>query len=306
MKQILIIFLILTALFESGHAQQKDFFFTTSDSVQLYVHISGKGKSCLFVHGGPGLTSYIFEVTPAAKTIEQRMHMIYFDQRGSGRSGSAKNDDYSIKRMEKDIDELREFLKIQRWDIMGHSFGGILMTAYAKDYPEHVRSLMYVHCTLNMNSSLQSHIDNGLRLLEEQKDTIKVDQQLPKFDQMIAVHKELAKKGIEYKIMFSSQAEQDMEDSLISASTPKLNQDFQRHVWKISEYFENYISYTSNIHCPVLVISGLRDYAVGPEQYKLWRFPDQRVVLYEGAHTSYQEKSTWFSEAIFNFINTLH
>jgi proline iminopeptidase len=59
-----------------------------------------------------GIPVNIFEATPAAKMIEQKMHMIYYDQRGSGRSAAAANGDYSMKRMEQDIDELRAFLKI--------------------------------------------------------------------------------------------------------------------------------------------------------------------------------------------------
>src|ERR1700748_700947 len=100
---------ILPILFLSKIAtgQDKSFYFTTSDGVKLYVHTAGKGKPCLFVHGGPGLTSYIFEATPAAKMIEQKVHMVYFDQRGSGRSSSAKDSNYSMKRMERDIEELR-------------------------------------------------------------------------------------------------------------------------------------------------------------------------------------------------------
>lgn len=107
--------LVIVFLTKTTNGQNKDFYFTTSDSVKLYVHIAGKGKPCLFIHGGPGLTSYIFEVTPAAKLIEQKLHMIYFDQRGSGRSSSALNADYSMHRMEKDIEELRTFLKINKW-----------------------------------------------------------------------------------------------------------------------------------------------------------------------------------------------
>ncbi len=44
-----------------------------------------------------------------------------------------------------DIEELRNFLKIKKWSVMAHSFGGLIMTAYAKDYPEKIQSLVYVN-----------------------------------------------------------------------------------------------------------------------------------------------------------------
>ena len=222
----LLAFLIILPFSKFANAQDKFFYFTTSDSVKLYVHTAGTGKPCLFLHGGPGYTSYVFEATPAAKLIEQKEHMIYFDQRGSGRSSSANAGDYSIKRMEKDIEELRAYLKIKKWAVMGHSFAGILETAYARDYPQYVTSLVYLHCTLDLNSSLRSQIDNGSALLHQAGDNYRVDTTLSKFDQMIKVHEELAKKGIEYKIMFRSAREKSLEDSLAAASTKNFNQIF--------------------------------------------------------------------------------
>ena len=283
-------------------SKEKSFYFKTSDGVNLYVRTAGTGIPCLFIHGGPGLTSYIFEATPAAQLIEQSLHMIYFDQRGSGRSSSAPDSNYSMKRMEKDIEELRAFLKINKWSLIGHSFGGLIMTAYAKDYPERINSMVYVHCTTNMQLSLKSHIDNGTRLLRDIGDTIKMDTHLTSFNQMMRVHEELAKKGIEYKIMFKSQHEKDVEDSLIRSATPHFNQDFQRFIWGMQEYFIDYTPYTKNILCPVLIINGTKDYAVGPDSYKSWKFKNSKVLLYKGGHTSYQEEPKWFASAVLKFL----
>ncbi|MDB5143444.1 MAG: alpha/beta hydrolase [Mucilaginibacter sp.] len=302
MKKLLCI-LIIVFLSKTSFSQGKVFYFGTSDGVKLYVHTVGTDKPCLFIHGGPGLTSYIFEATPAAKLIERKMHMIYYDQRGSGRSSSAINGDYSMKRMEKDIEELRSFLKIKKWSVMGHSFGGMPMTAYAKDYPERVQSLVYVHCATDTKSALKSHIENGTKLLREVGDNFRVDTQLSKFNQMMAVHKELAQKGIEYKIMFRSQMEEDIENSLIKATTiSQFNQDFQHHVWTLKDYSIDYAIFTKDITCPVLVITGTKDYAVGPDAYKAWHFKNSRVVFYNGAHTSYQEEPQWFVKTVLNFL----
>jgi proline iminopeptidase len=293
---------IILLLFKRGHSQDTTFYFTTSDQVKLYVHTAGTGKPCLFIHGGPGLTSYIFEATPAAKTIERQMHMIYFDQRGSGRSSSAADSDYSIKRMEEDIEELRAWLKIYRWSVMAHSFGGMIMTPYARDYPKRINVLIYVHCGLDAVSTLHSHIYYGSKLLAGIGDTIHPDTKMPLFNQMMNVHAELAKKGIEYKIMFRSQRQKNIEDSLINRSTPHFNQDFQHRVWTLKDYSIDYARYTPDISCPVLVIAGTKDYAVGPDAYKQWHFRDRTLALYQGAHTSYQEEPEWFTRQILAFM----
>jgi proline iminopeptidase len=44
--------------------------------------------------------------------------------------------------MVKDIENLRRHLHIDKWTILGHSFGGMLASWYATLYPRHIRSLI--------------------------------------------------------------------------------------------------------------------------------------------------------------------
>jgi proline iminopeptidase len=66
MKKHLYILLLLILFFAplASKAVQKTFYFTNSDSVQLYVRMAGEGKPCLFIHGGPALGPSIS--TPSA------------------------------------------------------------------------------------------------------------------------------------------------------------------------------------------------------------------------------------------------
>ena len=209
-----------------------------------------------------------------------------------------------MKRMELDIEEIRNFLQIRKWSVIGHSFGGLIMTAYARDYPDFIRSLVFAHCSLNLNSVLESHIENGIRLLKEAGVSYEPDKKLPLFNQMMNVHTVMAKQGIEYKIMFRSQADKDLEDSLIGSATPHFNQDFQRFVWKLRDYQIDYAIYTKDIICPVLIITGKKDYAVGPDTYKTWHFPNSRIIYYDYAHVSFQEDPAWFSDQVLAFLKS--
>ena len=149
---------------------------------------------------------------------------------------------------------------------------------------------------------MNSHIYYGSKLLAEIGDTIHPDKTLTLFNQMMKVHEELAKKGIEYKIMFRSQHEKNIEDSLITITSAHFNQDFLHHVWTMKDYLVDYGQLTGDITCPVLVITGTKDYAVGPDAYKSWHFKNSQVILYSGAHTSYQEEPDWFAEKVLTFI----
>jgi proline iminopeptidase len=50
-------------------------------------------------------------------------------------------------------------------------------------------------------------------------------------------------------------------------------------------------------------MTGDKDFAVSPEQYKRFYFPHQTVVHYMGGHAPFQEEPQWFAEKIINFAD---
>jgi proline iminopeptidase len=303
MKKILVT--LSTILFSlSLFATDSTFYFQTSDNVKLFVRIAGQGKPCVFVHGGPGSTSYYYEAMASATIIEQKMKMIYFDQRGCGRSDSALNNDYSLKRLEKDIEELKTALGFKQWAVMGHSFGGILITNYAHDYPKSVSALLMIHGTLNMQASMSSHLEFGLKELDITDQTAFRDSTKPLNERVWKVHEKLTEKDLWYKLMFRNAYEKKYSDS-ITFSIGKFNRDFANKVWNVPEYWNDFTSLTASIKCPVLVVTGDNDYAIGPNHYQSFHFPAQNVVHYIGGHASFQEEPQWFAEKVVDFASKL-
>jgi proline iminopeptidase len=300
MKNTILTILLFAACLQTT-AKDSTFYFTTSDHVKLYVRIAGKGRPCLFVHGGPGSTSYYYEAMPGAPIIEQRLQMIYFDQRGAGRSDSAANRDYSLKRMLQDMDELRQHLKVQRWSVMGHSFGGILLTNYAVQYAKNVSALFYIHCTVNMQASMQSHVDFGKQELGMQNNKELNDESKPLMQRVGLVHNQLSEKNSWYKLMYRNAWEKQYNDS-VTLLAGRFNRDFATQCWNVAEYWKDYSPQTAAIKCPVLVITGDKDYAVGVNHYKSFRFPDQTTFHYIGGHASFQEEPQWYAETILSFL----
>ncbi|MFD2527616.1 alpha/beta fold hydrolase [Flavihumibacter stibioxidans] len=281
--------------------QDSSFYFRTSDSVQLFVRIAGKGKPCLFVHGGPGSTSKYFEAVAASALLEQEMKMIYFDQRGSGRSGSAANQDYSLSRFEKDMEELRAFLNISQWMVMGHSFAGLMITPYAYHYPNSVSALILVNATLHLETSIQNQIAAGLDILGIKDSTSFFGNIHDMMGQFSKVHEALGKKQLSYKMMFRSQNDLELSNA-VSASIGNWNRDFASRALFITDYRQDFTVITPHIKIPVLIISGSRDWAIGPKHHLSWKFPNARRSIYEGGHAPFQEDPLWFYQQISTFI----
>lgn len=138
---------------------------TTSDNVKLYTKKSGKGPYLLYVHGGPGAWSKSFEDL-GGKNLEDEFTVVYYDLRGCGRSESPQHEDYTLERMMLDIEEIRQFYKIEQFFIMGHSFGGVLITQYAHLYPQNLRGLILLNSTLNIYKSIEDQTQYFINTLE--------------------------------------------------------------------------------------------------------------------------------------------
>ncbi len=109
---------------------------------QLYIEESGnpEGFPVLFVHGGPGLGTESFQ---RCFFDPEKYRIILFDQRGSGKSTPhAELTNNHTQALVKDIESIREYLKIEKWVLFGTSFGSTLSLLYAQKYPQHVHGLI--------------------------------------------------------------------------------------------------------------------------------------------------------------------
>ena len=187
---------------------------------------------------------------------------------------------------------------------MGHSFGGILITNYALHYPQSVAALLLVNCTLNMQASMPSHLEFGLQELGIKDQAPYRDTTQPLNERVWKIHEQLNKKDIWYKLMYRNAYEKKYNDS-VTLLIGKFNRDFAGKVWDIKEYWNDHTPLTAQIKCPVFVMTGDKDFAVGPDQYKRFHFPHQTVVHYIGGHAPFQEEPQWFAEKIITFAEQL-
>jgi proline iminopeptidase len=117
------------------------------DGHRVYWEVSGNpdGKPALFVHGGPGSGA-----SPGQRRFfdPDVYRIVIFDQRGAGRSRPLASDpdaDLSANTTQHliaDMDRLREHLGIDRWTLLGFSWGTTLAQAYAHAHRDRVDALV--------------------------------------------------------------------------------------------------------------------------------------------------------------------
>jgi proline iminopeptidase len=277
------------------------FYITTSDSVKLFVKRSGKGYPMLFIHGGPGSNSYYFE-KEGGDVFSKDVQLIYLDQRGCGRSDTAKNNDYSIDRVVKDFDEVRQQLGYGQWMVMAHSFGGILATQYAFQFQPKVKAMVYLNCTVNLQATAKEGIRKGLEFLGNDPADKKyfLNDSIPLFERWGNIFGKLSERGIQYQLMFDKKESKQYDDSLMAL--PFLKYVYAQRLWNYPEYFVDYSTKTASLKMPVLVISGTRDYTIGVDHYKLMQFPNMEIKKLGGGHALYLEHNNELYHATRPFL----
>jgi proline iminopeptidase len=275
----------------------------TSDGVSLYVHVKGRGPVCLFVHGGPGQDSLSFEKM-RGDALEAFVTMVYLDQRGSGKSPDASN--YRLERVVQDFDEVRRALGVEKMCLIGHSFGGVLITAYARRYPDRVSALVMANATLQFSAP-------RVRLAQTQfiRELLGLKgEPLPPESDAAAV--EATHEEAWRALMNSDKGFRVLADTWPTVRTMNEIESYPRSRGygtavmngraTMPEYYDDYAQVSTQITQPVLVITSNRDYAVGPNEYKRFRFPQQKVVVLEGGHMAYYDASAGFTAAIRAFM----
>jgi len=105
-----------------------------ADGVNIYFKSVGSGPPLVVLHGGPGSDHTDF--LPFLLPLARHNRLVFIDERGSGRSERLQDTKkYTLDYMVNDLHFVRKALRLKRFALLGHSFGGILAQAYAIRYP---------------------------------------------------------------------------------------------------------------------------------------------------------------------------
>ena len=115
--------------------------FVDSHGALIYYKAVGRGAPLVIVHGGPGASHDYF--LPYLLPLMRTNRLIFIDERGSGRSSKLTDPkQYTIANMVEDLEAVRLGLGLGRISLLGHSFGGALVQAYALKYQKNLSHLI--------------------------------------------------------------------------------------------------------------------------------------------------------------------
>jgi proline iminopeptidase len=111
------------------------------NNVMLHAEAFGNPNNpiLLILHGGPG-NDYRYMLN-CKKFVDDGFYVVFYDQRGSGLSQRLSKETYKISDMENEVGGVIDYYRKspnQKVFILGHSWGGILTTAYINANPTKV------------------------------------------------------------------------------------------------------------------------------------------------------------------------
>ncbi|MFO6429360.1 proline iminopeptidase-family hydrolase [Erythrobacter sp. W302b] len=109
---------------------------------KVWVRVNGTiGKGAtpvIMIHGGPGGTHVNFG---GLLSLADTRPVILYDQLDSGMSDRPENPaNWLPERFVAELEAIRKELGVERWHVIGHSWGSALALEYAAAYPEHTAS----------------------------------------------------------------------------------------------------------------------------------------------------------------------
>lgn len=299
-KLVLLLMLVVSIL---SLAQESEAIID-SGNAKLHFKTFGSGKPILIINGGPGMDCNGFEKV-AKEIAKMNFKTIIYDQRGTGKSMIEKSDKESVTMdlMVQDIENLRQHLKIEKWTILGHSFGGIMATYYASRHPETIEKLIFSSSggvNLNFMNYVQQRLNSNLTATERDSLT---------FYQNKREAGDNSKETIQKRAQFLAKAyvfDKSKSDAIAQRMTTTnytinalVFNDLQKIKFDCSKSFANFKQ-------PVLILQGKNDIiSTETAQEIADSFPNSKLIVMENCgHYGWLDASEMYFNSINKFLTS--
>ncbi|HZI89884.1 MAG TPA: alpha/beta hydrolase [Candidatus Polarisedimenticolia bacterium] len=311
------------------------------NGTRLHFRVRGRDSRnpyLLLLHGGPGASA--LEFLPWGSLLEDRLNVVYLDQRGCGLSERVRFKDprhptaaeargFRFSDMVGDIEGVRKALGVEKWFVLGHSFGGMVGLEYVTAEPQHVLGYIHMDGLISMPMIHEDWLDYAERAVKKTAsmrappaDRKRIREVLDNIAKVRAMSPEDRDRNIGPMVIGKIMPEQirdrfpaanaydariDAEvltrykitPDKLSASEPKLaiarNENLARR---------QVVSLFQKDRVPTLILNGAEDPIIPPKRARMMRraVPHSQLVLIERAgHELYKDQPRRSAAAVLQF-----
>lgn len=273
---------------------------------RLYVDQRGPedAPALLFIHGGPGGGSYDF-MSFQGDRLAEKLRLIGVDQRGVQQSAPLTGP-VTETDLVADFEALRERLGLERWSILGHSYGGRLALRYAATHPNTVTKVMFENPAWDMVLATDTLLHAALPLLpgvEFPAHTGPATKAM--WDERIAILGRLGDRRMDIYLGPDARGLQLPADTEIADEFHSRSGHFSDQITRTTDFAESLLPYLARITQPALLIKGEYDPATSPEEIERFRqdVPNGTYYYATGAgHFVHAEQPDVYTELVTGFV----
>ncbi|TDD46393.1 alpha/beta hydrolase [Kribbella antibiotica] len=272
----------------------------------LYVDQRGAADTppLLFLHGGPGSGSYDF-LSFQGDRLAQQLRLIGVDQRGVQQSDPLTGPVNEVDLIA-DFEALRETLGLERWAILGHSFGGRLALRYAVMHPAAVTKVIFENPAWDLLLNTETLIRAAQRIAPAV--------QLPPHDgpattqtlnERFALLHQLGDRRMEIYFAPDTQDVALPADTEIPDELHARSGRFSEEIMKTPEFLESLLPLLAQITQPALLIKGEHDPATSPTEIAGFQadVPEGTYYFASGAgHFVHAEAAEAYTRLVTGFV----
>jgi len=269
---------------------------------RLHIVERGTGYPLFVVHGGPGLDHHMFGDYLDPLTDQYRLILV--DLRANGLSDMCSTETWTLQQMAKDLVLLAEAMGLQKYAVLGHSYGAFVVLQNAVDYPGHASQTI-------VSSGLPSakYLDAVWKNLE-QFEPVELREQVTKSWE----REKVVQTGTEVDQLLHNQLPFQFGNPLDTriaefekrtaggVNSPDILRFFANADYGGIEVEDKLV----NITHPVLVLTGRGDRTCSMEGAEAMAqgLPDAELVIFENSgHLTYVEENEKYLKVVRGFLN---
>jgi proline iminopeptidase len=270
---------------------------------QLFVEERGRGDVGLLVlHGGPGLDHTMFG--DLLDPLGASCRLLLVDQRAQGRSGPSERETWTLQQMAADVSALAAALELERYVVLGHSFGAIVAVQHAVDFSGHPAATI-VSSGVASDATLMSTVEANLAAFEPValRDTVTSSWER---EQSAATPEEVLELlGDQLPFHFGDPLDPRIPELRAQLAHGVYSPDVLRHFAAEGYGGIDVVHRLGDVRHPVLVLAGRADRTCSVEAAEVIAagVPDAQLVVFErSGHMTFLEENAAYLRAVTDFL----
>ncbi|GAA3513076.1 alpha/beta fold hydrolase [Actinocatenispora rupis] len=289
---------------------------TTADR-RLFLDVRGAPDAppLLYLHGGPGMGCHEFMLWQGDR-LAADLRVIGLDRRGPLETDPlAPDEPLDESDLVADCESLRASLGLERWAVLGHSFGGRFALRYAHQHPEAISAVIFENPGWDMAEAERLRLPAAAGLFEELGDAVSAARcrQLATEDltDRWEARSVVAALGDRYVDLYVHKPEARVELTRTLADNPVPTDqrdradEYGHRLPDAPDVMASMVPLLAGLSVPALLIKGRYDLTTGPEQIDGFRrhVPTGRIEVFDSsAHFAQFEEPDRYATSVRGFV----